>query len=227
MGDVSLRHPAALDADHASSRWNSVSWPAAAAFAAFTVSFVAVDGFHASREAFVLPYVVVAGVLTTMFVRKERIDLALEVRRHPMRAIVMTALAAALSIATVLAQPGAPRAHGARLAFEIVWDGLAYGAVDGTLLTVIPIAGVRRALGAGWKTETLALLASIVVFVVYHLGFPELRNATLVGPIVSGVIFGAAYLVTRNPLVPIAAHAAMHVMAVLHGPAGTLQLPPH
>jgi membrane protease YdiL (CAAX protease family) len=71
------------------------------------------------------------------------------------------------------------------------------------------------------------MLVSIAVFVVYHLGFPEFRGVAVAGPIVAGVFFGTAYLTTRNPLVPILAHVAMHVAAVLHGPAGTAQLPPH
>jgi membrane protease YdiL (CAAX protease family) len=65
------------------------------------------------------------------------------------------------------------------------------------------------------------------VFVVYHLGFPEFRGAAIFAPIVAGLVFGAAYLTSRNPVAPTLAHAAMHIAAVLHGPAGTVQLPPH
>jgi membrane protease YdiL (CAAX protease family) len=183
---------------------------------------------HLPREAFVFPYVLAAGVLTALFVQKERIDLVAAARRNPMRSLLVTAITSAVVLASVFAQPGAPRAHGMRLAFELVWDGVAYGAVDGVLLTVVPISAVRRALApVRWTSDLLAVVASIAVFVVYHLGFPEFRGPAIGAPIVAGTIFGAAYLASRNPLAPVVAHAAMHIAAVLHGPAGTMQLPPH
>ena len=180
------------------------------------------------REVFVLAYALVAAALTVMFVQMQGIELGAAARRYPMRALVVTAVAGGLAVASVLAQPGAPRAHGSRLAFELIWDGAIYGAVDGVLLTVIPMSDVLRASGERrWTADAIALASSLVVFVVYHLGFPEFRGTAIAGPVVAGVLFGVAYLVARNPLVPIVAHVAMHVAAVLHGPAGTMQLPPH
>jgi hypothetical protein len=35
------------------------------------------------------------------------------------------------------------------------------------------------------------------------------------------------YLITGNPLAAVASHAVMHMVAVYHGPEGTVQLPPH
>jgi hypothetical protein len=177
---------------------------------------------------FVFLYAVAASVLAAQFVRREGASLGIAAREFSGRAAVVTVIAAGLLIGTVFAQPGAPRAQGAWLAFQLAWDGVVYGAVDGILLTVIPIAAIRGSRGdARFTANATAMLASLVVFAVYHLGFPEFRGVALVAPVVAGLVFGAAYLATRNPLVPVLAHIAMHVAAVIHGPAGTAQLPPH
>jgi membrane protease YdiL (CAAX protease family) len=204
-----------------------VRWPLAVACASGSIAWVSVDLLRWPRELFLLPYVAAAWILGTLFVRRERVDVAAAVSRNPLRTSVITLIAAGLMITTVLLQRGAPRAHGARLVAELAWDGVAYGCVDGLLLTVIPMAAVTHARAGGRTTDAFAFVASMFVFIVYHLGFPEFRGTGLVAPVVASIVFGAAYLAARNPLAPIIAHAAMHVVAVLHGPAGTVQLPPH
>jgi len=209
-------------------RCGAVLWPLAAAGLAGAVSFVATDLMALSREMFLVPHVLVATALSAAFVHHEGIDVADALRRSPGRTAFVTTVAAVLMVGTVMLQPGASHAHGARLAFELFWDGAVYGLADGLLLTVLPITAVRLALPAGrLGADALGLLASIGVFVVYHLGFAEFRGTAIGAPMVAGVVFGAAYLTSRNPLAPTLAHAAMHVAAVLHGPAGTAQLPPH
>jgi hypothetical protein len=232
MGRVLLgqlgNRPVTDDVGTAAARYRGGLWCLAAAGVGWLSSWVSVSVFGLAREVFVLPYLVGAAALTLLFVRKEKIDLGAEIQRRPMRSFVVTALAAGLVVATVLAQPGAPRAHGGRLLFELAWDGVVYGAVDGILLTALPMVAIEHMLGEGrWMSDALAWLASIAVFVVYHLGFPEFHGPTMLAPVAAALVFGAAYLGSRNPLVPVVVHAAMHVAAVLHGPAGTLQLPPH
>lgn len=223
-----LTRPVLGDAPIAAARWRGALWCFAAAELGWMSSWIAVSVLRLSREAFILPYFLVALTLAALFVRIEKIDLGAAILRRPLRSFVVTALAAALVVATVLAQPGAPRAHGSRLLFELGWDGVVYGAVDGVLLTVLPMLAIQRAFGEGrWTSDALGWIASIAVFVAYHLGFPEFHGPTMIAPVVAALVFGAAYIASRNPLVPVIVHAAMHVAAVLHGPAGTLQLPPH
>ena len=62
---------------------------------------------------------------------------------------------------------------------------------------------------------------------VYHLGFPEVRNASLLAPVVGNGLFTLAYLLSRSALAPTLAHILMHAAAVLHGPGSRLPLPPH
>lgn len=202
-------------------------WPLIVAFVAGSIAWVSTDLLRWPRALFLVPYVAAACVLSSVFVRRH-LQLASVIGRNPLRTAVTTLITAVLMIATVLLQPGAAPSTGVRLMAEIVWDGLAYGAADGLLLTVLPMAAVTHTRGtSGRVTDALALVASMFVYIVYHLGFREFRGPGLVAPFIASLVFGAAFLVARNPLAPIVSHAAMHVVAVLHGPAGTLQLPPH
>lgn len=205
----------------------AAGWALAAGGTGFVIAEAGVAGRAVSREWFVLAYALAAATLTIFFVERDGFHVAREIRRHPLRTALATTIATALALASVMAQPGGGRAHGTRLLFEIVWSGIVYGAADGALLTVVPMAAFGEMRASRWTSNVLALVASVAVFTLYHLGFPEFRNATLLGPIASSVIFGVAYLACRNPIAPVLAHVAMHVAAVLHGPAGTLQLPPH
>lgn len=228
IGRRSVFEARTRDGAAASLRSRAARWPAAAAFVAGVIAWVSADLLALPREALVVPYVLAAALLTALFVHEARIDVIAAMRRNPGRALLATVVTSGLLVASVLTQPGAPRSHGAWLAFELAWDGLAYGVADGLLLTVVPMAAVRQSLGESrWTSDVLALFASLAVVLVYHFGFPEYRDAAIVGPILGGAAFGAAYLVSRNPLAPVVAHVVMHVAAVLHGPAGTTQLPPH
>ena len=209
------------------SRARGLLWVAATACVSATIAWVSVDLLALSREAFLVPYVIAACLITVTFVRSTQLDVVAALRRNRLRTALVTTTTAALMIGVVMLQPGAPQARGWLLAFQLAWDGVAYGAVDGVLLTVVPIASWRAFSRPSRASDALALLASTVVFVAYHLGFPEFRGATLAAPIVAALVFGGAYLIARNPAAPILAHIAMHVAAVLHGPAGTVQLPPH
>ena len=73
----------------------------------------------------------------------------------------------------------------------------------------------------------LALLASILIAVSYHAGYPEFRNPAMRYAIIGNGIISLAFLLSLNPISSIGSHAVMHIAAVLHGSEGTVQLPPH
>jgi short subunit fatty acids transporter len=57
-------------------------------------------------------------------------------------------------VRNVLSDHATPRPHGAYYAFELIWRGGIYGAMDALLLTVLPCLVVYRALGrhlATWR----------------------------------------------------------------------------
>jgi hypothetical protein len=118
----------------------------------------------------------------------------------------------------------------------LLWLGVVCGTVDALLLSILPMLATWQALSAlGWTsswlgrviTGVLALVASIAVTVAYHLGYPEYRNPTLVGPTVGNSVLSLASLLSMSPIAAVVGHSAMHVAAVLHGIETTVQLPPH
>jgi hypothetical protein len=117
-----------------------------------------------------------------------------------------------------------------------MWPGLAYGAIDGLLLSVVPITAVYRGLaGMEWTTGAfgevgialIALLASLTITLFYHLGYPEFRGRQVAWTLIGNGLFSLAFLVSGNPLAAVLPHIAMHIAAITHGRETSIQLPPH
>jgi hypothetical protein len=66
-----------------------------------------------------------------------------------------------------------------------------------------------------------------VVTLAYHLGYPEFRGPQVRAPMFGVGMMSLGYLLTTNPIAAVLSHAAMHIAAVLRGPATMVQLPPH
>jgi hypothetical protein len=146
------------------------------------------------------------------------------------------ALLAFFTVRNVLSQPVSPRPTGLSLVLELLWSGIAYGLTDALLLTVLPVFATWQAFTALHWTATLpgkllvgaiAMLASLLVTTAYHIGYPEYRGKGMRGPVIGNTTMTFGYLLTNNPLAAILSHIAMHIAAVLHGPASVMQLPPH
>jgi hypothetical protein len=113
--------------------------------------------------------------------------------------------------------------------------GAAYGVADSLLLSVLPVLAVSYAaggLGSGSLSSQLwfgaiAIAATAVVTVSYHLGFSEFRGRKALLPVIATGLGSLGFLISLNPLAPIVSHAVMHCAAVIRGPERTLQLPPH
>jgi len=92
------------------------------------------------------------------------------------------ALVSLFTVKTVLMQPASPTPQGLELGFDLVWLGLIYGSMDGLVLSVMPVYATWQALTMlGWTkrwpgrlaTGVLAILASMLVIGLYHLGYPS------------------------------------------------------
>ena len=73
----------------------------------------------------------------------------------------------------------------------------------------------------------VALLASLLMTTVDHLGYPDFRSAKLAKPVTGDLIWSVPTLVTLNPLGAPIAHAGLHIAAVLHAYDTDTFLPPH
>ena len=115
------------------------------------------------------------------------------------------------------------------------WVGLAYGAVDVLLLNVFPVLAMQGAsffrscppMQSRLLRGLLALVASLAMTVVYHLGYTEFQGAAIVSAMIGVAIITLTYLLTGSPLATMATIIIMHMAAVLHGMDRTLQVPPH
>ena len=136
----------------------------------------------------------------------------------------------------VRTEPATGGPHGLALAWAVLWRGIGYGAADGLLLSAFPIlvvfaaaegSDLRRRRSGTVAVGAVALLASMVMTTVYHLGYPDFRSPLLARPVAADVVWSVPTLVTLNPIGAPIAHAGLHVSAVLHSSETDVFLPPH
>ncbi len=216
--------------------WPHLAWVLVAAALGLGASALFSGVLRFPRTLFLVPYVASAGVCLLAWGRQSRERVLDALRCNLVQGCLGALVAGSFTVWSVLRQPGSPRPEGAALAFDLLWLGLVYGTVDGLLLSVLPVASTWRGMSAAGftasragqiGTDAAAVAASIVVTTAYHLGYAEFRGPAIVGPIVGCGAMSLAYVISRNPIAPVASHVAMHVAAVLHGMNSTVQLPPH
>lgn len=111
-----------------------------------------------------------------------------------------------------------------------IWEGGVYGLAEGLLLSVLPPIVVWH----WWVTEyesdgwhavlggTLALVASVFVIVIHHLGYRTYRSALMVQPVIGCLTLSVGYVLTGSPVAAVGGHIALH-LAIR---ANRMQLPP-
>jgi hypothetical protein len=212
-------------------------WILGAGLWAGAVAALFAGTLHLPRSIYLAPYAALVGAFLFAYFRWSGLDLRAEARRRwkwgAMGALVWGAWAVAFG---VWPQPASVQSEGWQLAWDVFWLGIVYGTVDGLLLSVMPMLAAWRACAAwGWTanwrgragTALVALLASLLVTGLYHVGYPEYRGARVAEPLFGNGMLSVSYLVTTNPIAPVGSHIAMHIGAVFHGPASVSQLPPH
>jgi len=210
-------------------------WVALAAAAGLASSGILSGAWGWPREAFVGGHVVVVALVWVAYAHRTGVGLGTQLRRRWVGGLVVGGVVGALLVRSVLSQPASDAPGGLALAGSLAWLGVAYGAADALLLTVVPVLALYGARPPetlrhpgprlGWAL--VALAGSMAVTAAYHLGFAEFRGATLAGPLVGNALVTLAYLASGSLLAPLLAHVLMHGAAVLHGIATTFQLPPH
>ena len=213
-----------------------IAWIAAAAVLGFIISAVFAGVLRLPRSIYLIPYVLFVSLFLYAYVRWSGLAVGELLRHHWIWGLVGGVLLCAFTVGNILSQPVSPRSQGISLIFDLLWSGVIYGSADALLLSVLPVLAAWQAFSLlNWTTSwpgkilvaVIAVFASLLVTVAYHLGYPEYRGAGLFGPAVGNTAMTLGYLVTNNPLAAIVSHIAMHVAGVLHGPASVVQLPPH
>ncbi len=114
--------------------------------------------------------------------------------------------------------------------------GLIYGIIDGLFLNVMPVKAVfnifvdtnlaNSNIGIIF-INTMALLSSILITLLYHIGYKEFRNKSILLVLLGNSLITLIFIISRNPIGAILSHTIMHIAAVFRGPDTTIQLPPH
>ena len=218
------------------SAFSHLLWILAGAVFGFASAFVFGDLLQLPRRWFLVPHLLLTAGFLLAYARWSGTDLRKLWTRRLFVGVLGAALVAVVLILNVVSQPSSPGAQGLQLWVDVLWMGVAYGAADGLLLSVLPLVASWRA-GArlGWTarrpgrfaTACMGLVASAVVTTGYQSGYAEIRGQAMRTAILGNSVMSVAQLLTASPVTSTAAHAAMPVAAVLHGPDTPVQLPPH
>ncbi len=213
-----------------------LQWVAGLAILGLAVPAVFVGIFQLPRSIYLVFYFGLMGAFLYGYARWASIDLSRLFAEHRGWGLVGGVLLSIFTVNTILIQPGSPMPQGLELGFDLAWLGVIYGAVDALVLSVLPVYATWQALTLlGWTERwpgrigagILAVIASMMVIALYHLGYPECRGPQVIIIIVGVSIQSLAYLLARSPWTPLIGHMAMHVAAVLYGLNTVSQLPPH
>jgi hypothetical protein len=216
--------------------WSSVGWIIAASGIGFAISAFFAGRVKLSRHRFLIPYVSITGIFLFSFVILNDIDIGSIFAKYWTWGILAGGLLSIYLIKTVKAQLASRQSYGAELVVDMAWAGLVYGMVDALFLNIMPVIAVWIGTAQfAWATTLagkigvglIALIASLLVTLTYHLGYPEFRNKRVVMVLLGNSLITLAFLLGGNPLGSLISHTAMHLAAVLQGPETTIQLPPH
>lgn len=214
----------------------NILWIVSAGLLGFLISAVFAGLLKLQRNIYLIFYISLAGAFVTAFFMINNIDPLPLLMQNWYWGILGAAIAAPFVVRNVLSQPSSERSKGGALVLDIVWPGFIYGLIDSLLLTVVPVLSVYMMFQGDastvtfWSkagTGTLALIASIFVTALYHLGYPEFRNKNLFWTFLGNGILTLAFIITANPLAAIIPHIIMHITAIIHGRETTGQVPPH
>jgi MFS family permease len=211
-------------------------WILTASLLGFTVSAVFAGWLRLKRNVYLLFYIPLVAALFIAFVITNDLNIKEIIFHNWIWGILGAVLAGAFVVKNVLSQPSSERQKGIALLSDILWPGFTYGLIDALLLSVLPIIAISIAITDkawldNWTGKAgfigLGLLGSFLVTTAYHLGYPEFRGKKVIWPNIGNGVLTLAYLLTMNPLAAILPHITMHIVAMLHGPKTTGQVPPH
>ena len=214
--------------------WGHLGWIVGGAALGFTSSFAFADLLRLPTAAYHLAYFILVGTFVTLYARSTRLRLRAILRRRLTSALVLGALGGIVLMRRVIAELPSAGPSGMWFAWDLLWRGLVYGAVDGVLLSAFPWLVVWRALGGesaplGKRIQLnlVAVGAVLLVTSAYHAGYPDFRGPKLAQANLGNVIASLPTLLSGNPIASPIAHAILHIAAVAHNPQSDLFLPPH
>jgi hypothetical protein len=214
----------------------SFTWQEAAlayallAVVAFLVTWVVTDVLHVRRSLYGAILAVMVGLLGVWYLTASGTSLSVLITNNAAWGVLAGLIVAAVVTPLVRRLPGSEPPTGLDRATAFAWENVAYGTAEGLLLAAYPVLVVWQASAiAGWTDTTagtvvagtLAVLGSLIVVLVHHLGYAEFRQRAsrpkLAGALVTCGLQALAFLFTGNALAPIVGHIALHTQLTMHG----------
>jgi hypothetical protein len=211
----------------------SLAWLLVLALAAFLVSWWVADRLRASQLVYVGALTLTTAALTVGYLAWAHISVRDFLTDNWVWGLVVGVLAGAVpAVAVSRMKATVPAEHGVHRAERVAWDGVVYAISEGLLLSTLPaLMAWQMVHSLGWSGTAgqvsrvvLPLLASVVVIITHHLGYPEFRNPREMSMALVGCgLLTVGFLFTGNILTAPVGHIFLHTAAVLHG----TELPPH
>ena len=211
-----------------------LGWFASGAALMFVVSWLGTGVLRLQHDLYYLIYFTVVAAFLVAFVVRTGLPWTGIARTRLWWSLGLGAIVGVAGVTqSVLAMPGTPRPDGVYFVFELLWRGVAYGAVDALILYAFPalvawallrgrVARVGQRIG--FAALTLVLVAAITA--TYHLGYAQFRGSDVREPETGAMIMSIPTVLTANPAGAVVAHSAVHVAAVVHAYDGHSLLPP-
>jgi hypothetical protein len=218
----------------ASISWlGALGWLSAIAAASFLVARVLTTRLGVRRTPYIAALALLTGGLTWSYLTWSDTSLTSFATNRWGWGLAGAAVAGALLAMLSRHQPRGPRPQGWRLAAALAWEGVVYGSTEGLLLSVLPVLVTWQAFAAhGWTSGIgrslvagiAAMLASLAVIVIHHLGYRGFQTRAALAPVMVGCgLLSLAYLLTASPLAPVGGHILLHTALTLRG----TEMPPY
>jgi hypothetical protein len=215
------------------SRFGTLGWLLVISTAGFLVTWVLTTRLGMRRTPYIAALALLTGGLTFGYLSWSDTNLGSFASNHWGWGLLGAAVTGAILAVLSRRQPGGPRPHGWRLAATLGWEAVVYGTAEGLLLSVLPVLVTWQAFAAhGWTSGTgkplvagtAAMLASLAVIVIHHLGYRGFHNRAVLATVMVGCgPLSLAYLLTASPLAAVGGHIILHAAANLRG----TKLPPY
>ena len=208
-------------------------WFVLGSAAAFAIPYVGISLLDLQHDVYYAAYFAITLALLAAYARAEQADVRGLFVRHWRWSAAVGVPVGAFVVWNVLRSDATAHPHGAYFAFELLWRGAGYGLVDALLLTAFPCVVAASILhghihGLAGRLRFLALAVPLIMVITatYHLGYPQYRHDGVSKPETGNVALSIPMLATMNPIGSMAAHASMHITAVIHAYETPTFLPP-
>lgn len=211
-----------------------LKWLAMGLVVGFMTPFVFGDLLTLPLDLYYLIYFAVVGAFFVFYIRRTGLNVREWFSRRLGWGLALGALFGAILVRFILTNPATEHLAGTGLAWAILWRGIAYGAVDGLLMSAFPWIVTWRAfrveerpLGGKLAFGLLAWVFILIMTAAYHAGYSDFRSRKIMKPVLGNTLISLPTLLAANPIGAPVAHAMMHVAVIVHCPRSDVYLPPH